>query len=132
MQETLVMRICIPTQTNIGKQAQVHDHFGSAPYFTIYDVDQDICEIVDNSDQHHAHGACHPIGVLEAKRIDAVVCSGMGRRAIEKLNEGGIRAYRTAEATVEDIAGQYRTGELEEITAETACGHHGARHGCHH
>lgn len=124
------MKVCIPTQTNIGKQAQVHDHFGSAPYFTIYDVDQDICEIVDNSDRHHSHGACHPLGVLDGKGINAVVCSDMGRRAIERLNEGGIRAYRASETTVEDIVSQYRTGDLEEITAENACAHHGSHHGC--
>jgi predicted Fe-Mo cluster-binding NifX family protein len=132
MQETLSMRICIPTQTNFGKQAQVHDHFGSAPYFTIHDVDQDICEIVDNSDRHHANGACHPLGVLEGKRIDAVVCSGMGRRAIEKLNEGGVLVYRASEATVESIVSRYRTGDLEEFTVETACARHGGHHGYGH
>ncbi len=126
------MRICVPTQSNIGKQAQVQDHFGSAPYFTIYDVDQDICEIVDNSDRHHAHGACHPLGVLDGKRINAVVCSAVGGRAIDKLNEGGIRVYRASEATVEEIVSRYRTGDLEEVTAETACARHGGRHACHH
>lgn len=122
------MRICIPTQTNIGRQAQVHDHFGSAPFFTIYDVEQDICEIVDNSDRHHAHGMCHPLGVLDGKSINAVICSGMGKRAVRKLNEGGVRAYRASGARVEDIVTECRESKLEEITVENACGQHG---GCH-
>ncbi|MHC4167099.1 MAG: NifB/NifX family molybdenum-iron cluster-binding protein [Planctomycetota bacterium] len=122
------MRICIPTQTNIGRQAQVHEHFGSAPFFTIYDVELDICEIVDNSDRHHAHGMCHPLGVLDGKNINAVICSGMGKRAVQKLNEGGVRAYRASGARVQDIVKECRESKLEEITVENACGHHG---GCH-
>ncbi len=122
------MRVCIPTKTNAGQQAEVHDHFGSAPYFTIYDMQEDICEIVDNSNRHHAHGACHPLDVLDDKSINAVICSGMGKRAIEKLNEAGIRVYRASGAKVEEIVKEYHVGGLEEITAKTACGHHG----CHH
>ena len=122
------MKVCIPTQTNIGQQAEVHAHFGSAPYFTIYDMKEDTCEIVDNSNQHHAHGACHPLTALDGKSIDAVICSGMGKRAIEKLNQAGIRVYRASGAKVQDIVSQYRAGDLEEITTENACGHHG----CHH
>lgn len=118
------MRVCIPTQTNIGQQAEVHGHFGSAPYFTIYDMQQDICEIVDNSNRHHAHGVCHPLGVLDGKSIGAVVCSGMGKRAIEKLNEAGISVYRASGVTVAEIVEDYRAGDMEEITAQNACGHH--------
>ena len=118
------MRVCIPTQTNAGHQAEAHGHFGSAPFFTIYDMEEDICEIVDNSDRHHAHGTRHPLGALDGKSIDAVICSGMGKRAIEKLNQAGIRVYRASDAKVEEIVREYRTGGLEEITVANACGHH--------
>ena len=118
------MRVCIPTQTNLGKQAEVHGHFGSAPYFTIYDMEEDICEVVDNSNQHHAHGVCNPLSVLDGKSIGAVICSGMGKRAIEKLNEAGICVYRASGVTVAEIVKEYRAGDMEEITAENACGHH--------
>jgi len=122
------MRLCIPTQTNLGQEAQVHAHFGSAPYFTIYDLERDICEIVDNSNQHHSHGTCHPLGVLDGKEIDAVVCSGMGKRAIQKLNDAGIRVCRASGVKVEDIVREYRIGGVQEMTAQDACAHHG----CHH
>ncbi|MGD8499999.1 MAG: NifB/NifX family molybdenum-iron cluster-binding protein [Phycisphaerales bacterium] len=121
------MRICIPSRTNAGQKAKVHDHFGSAPYFTIYDTHTDICEIVDNSNRHHAHGTCHPLNVLDGKGINAVVCAGMGARAIQKLNESGIRAYRASGTAVQEIIDEYRASNLEEITQENACGHHG----CH-
>lgn len=121
------MRICIPTETNKGKTAQVYGHFGSAPYFTIYDSEKDVFEIVDNSNQHHAHGTCHPLGVLNEKKINAVVCGGMGARAVQLLNDAGIKTYRVDASTVEEIVKKLKDKKLEEITVENAC----AQHGCH-
>ncbi|MHC4203992.1 MAG: NifB/NifX family molybdenum-iron cluster-binding protein [Planctomycetota bacterium] len=121
------MRICVPTETDMGKQAKVYDHFGSAPYFTIYDTEKDDCETVDNSNQHHDHGTCHPLKVLDGKAIDAVVCSGMGKRAIQKLNEAGIRAYKASCDNVLEVIDKHRINDLEQMTLENAC----HRHGCH-
>jgi predicted Fe-Mo cluster-binding NifX family protein len=52
------MRLCIPIETNEGKNAKVYGHFGSAPYFTIVDIEKDSVEVIDNANQHHAHGMC--------------------------------------------------------------------------
>ena len=121
------MRICIPTETKDGKSAKVYGHFGSAPYFTIYDTEKDTVEIIDNSNQHHSHGMCQPMGSISDKNINAVVCGGMGGRAVQKLNEGGIKAYRANDGTVADITALFAKGGLEEITIENAC----SQHGCH-
>ncbi|HOW59246.1 MAG TPA: NifB/NifX family molybdenum-iron cluster-binding protein [Candidatus Omnitrophota bacterium] len=121
------MRICIPTTTREGKSARVHEHFGSAPFFTIWDKEKDVMEIIDNANQHHSHGMCHPMTSLAEKRIDAVVTGGMGARAVQKLNEGGIRAYRAVPGTVDNTLKQFSYGGLQELTIENAC----AQHGCH-
>jgi len=121
------MRICIPTETDELKAAKVYGHFGSAPYFTIYDSEKDSFEVIDNSNQHHSHGVCHPMGVLDDKNIDAVACGGMGARAVQKLNEGGIKTYRAVAGTVGEIIEEYKRGGLKEITMENAC----SDHSCH-
>lgn len=121
------MKICIPTETNAGKEAKVYEHFGSAPYFTVYDTEKEAVEIINNSNQHHSHGMCQPMNALMGKQIDAVVTGGMGARAVQKLNEGGIRAYRAVPGTVADIAAQFLKGGLAEITVSNACN----QHGCH-
>ncbi len=121
------MKICIPTETKEGKIAVVYGHFGSAPYFTIYDTEKDSVEIIDNRNQHHSHGTCHPMSSLTGEGIDAVVCGGMGARAVQKLNEGGIKTYRAIAGTVSEIIKKYKQGELEEITVENSC----INHGCH-
>ena len=121
------MKICIPIETDEGKSAKVYGHFGSAPYFAIYDTEKDKFEVIDNSNQHHAHGTCHPMGILNGKNINAVVCGGMGARAVQKLTDGGIKTYRAVAGTADEIIKKYKQGELEEITIENAC----ASHGCH-
>ncbi len=118
------MRICIPTETDLGKTAKVSGHFGSAPCFTVFDTETDAVEVIGNLDAHHAHGMCHPMGTLVDKGIDLVVCGGMGAGAIQKLNEAGIRVFRTVPGTVEEIIAQYRESRLAEMTPEDACGHH--------
>jgi len=121
------MRICIPVENNEGLKARVCAHFGSAPYFIIYDTDKDTSEVINNSDNHHIHGMCHPLKALEGKGINVVVCGGMGARAVQKLNEGGIRACRASAETAQEIIQSYEQGNLEEITADNAC----TDHGCH-
>jgi predicted Fe-Mo cluster-binding NifX family protein len=121
------MRICIPTGSKEGKTAVVYGHFGSAPFFTVYDTKKDSVEIIENANEHHEHGMCNPMGNLRGKNIDAVVCGGMGGRAVQKLNEDGIKAYRASVGTVKDIAEQYVKGGLQEITVQNAC----AQHDCH-
>jgi predicted Fe-Mo cluster-binding NifX family protein len=121
------MKICIPTETNEGTSAQVFGHFGSAPYFTIYDTQSNTVEVIDNANQHHEHGMCQPMGALTGKKVDVVVTGGMGARAVQKLNEGGVKVYRAIPGTVAGIVGQFTKGGLEELTVNNACAHHG----CH-
>ena len=121
------MRICIPIVTNEGLKAEVNAHFGSAPYFLIYDTEKEAFEVVNNSDSHHMHGMCHPLKALDNKGVNVVVCGGMGARAVQKLNEGGIRTYRANAGTVEEIVKKYKEGELEELTVKNAC----SNHSCH-
>ncbi|HUT07462.1 MAG TPA: NifB/NifX family molybdenum-iron cluster-binding protein [Candidatus Latescibacteria bacterium] len=118
------MRICFPTETNQGLSALLYGHFGSAPFFTLADTETGILEVRDNQGQVHAHGACHPVGALEGLGIQAVVCGGMGLRALQKLEEAGIEVYRSGALTVEEALREIREGKAERLSAEGACAHH--------
>ena len=84
-------------------------------------------EVINKSDSQHMHGMCHPLNALDSKDINTVVCGGMGARAVQKLNEGGIKAYRANAGTVEEIIKKYKEGKLKEITVDNAC----INHSCH-
>jgi predicted Fe-Mo cluster-binding NifX family protein len=122
------MNICIPIEKNEGMSTRVFGHFGSAPYFAIYDSDAGTLEIVNNGDLHHAHGQCNPIGALSGRSVNLLVTGGIGARAIERLNSMGIRVCRArAGSTIEDVLGDLAGEGLPEIQVKDACSHH---HSC--
>ena len=121
------MRICIPTETGEGFEARVHAHFGSAPIFTIFETETTALELVENPNNKHLHGTCQPLNALNGTNLDIVVCGGMGARAVQKLNQVGIKAYLAKGDTVEEVIQNYGTGDLQEITVSNAC----AQHHCH-
>lgn len=125
------MKICIPTLGEKGLNEQVSEHFGSSPYFTIVDLDSNGVEIINNRNQHHSHGQCQPMQFLYGKGIESVVCGGMGRLAVELLNSDGIKVYLVNGNTVKTIVEEYKQGNLEELTADNACGGHDHGHSCH-
>jgi len=122
------MIICIPTTTAEGRTAPVHEHFGSAPFYTLCDTETEKVEVIANSDHGHAHGMCQPLSLFADRHIDAVLSGGMGARAVQMLNQGGIRAYRAVPGTVAVMLEQFAANQLDEITADNACAHH---QGCH-
>ena len=115
------MKICIPTQGNKGNDDLVNEHFGSAPYFTIFDSEKESLEILPNSNHHHAHGNCHLMRQLTAYNLDGIVCSGIGRRAIEQLQQDNIKVYISPAAKVSEIIEQVKANSLKEIDPSTAC-----------
>lgn len=119
------MRIAIPVFSDEGQNSEVYGHFGSAPCFIIFDTSTAACETVNNGDKEHAHGMCLPLASFEGMNIDAIVTGGMGLRALQKMSEAGLKAYRSSEGmTVTDVARSLQAGKLPEITMEGACSHH--------
>ena len=64
---------------------------------------------------------------LARYRINAVVCVGMGRRAIEALSTEGITVYQAKSDKVADVIRQVADGSLSEIDPTRACRGHGQR-----
>lgn len=121
------MKICLPTAGKNGLSEMVYNHFGSAQYFTIYDTDTKAVQVVENDNDHHSHGSCQPLGVISKYNVDAIMTNGMGRRAVQMLNEGGVKVYLLNGNTVTEAVKKFESNELVELTIENACG----GHGCH-
>ncbi|HUU04498.1 MAG TPA: NifB/NifX family molybdenum-iron cluster-binding protein [Patescibacteria group bacterium] len=119
------MKICLPTNGKNGLSETVHNHFGSAGYFTIYDSETKGVQVIENDNQHHAHGACQPLRKISGMDVNAVLTSGMGQRAVQLLNQGGIKIYLLAGETVQQAIDKFSSGELIELTFNNACGGHG-------
>jgi predicted Fe-Mo cluster-binding NifX family protein len=115
------MRLCVPTLDNTGPDALISAHFGSAPYFEFVDTDAEAFEAVSNAHAHHAHGSCNPLSALTSRRVDAVVCRGLGRRAFERLDAAGIPVYVTDGLDVAAAIAAFDTGRLQRLTIDATC-----------
>jgi predicted Fe-Mo cluster-binding NifX family protein len=109
--------------------ARICDHFGGAPFFTVVDTESEHVELLNNANLSHQHGDCNPVSSIESRAVDAVVCAGLGKRALARLQQAGFEVYLSDAATVRDVVLQHRDGKLRKATIEEACGGHAQGHG---
>jgi predicted Fe-Mo cluster-binding NifX family protein len=118
------MKICVPTHGDEGLEAAVAGHLGRAPFLTLVDTENGEVAVLANAP--HGEGHCHPTGPLEGRGVEAVLCSGVGRRAVAALEGAGIRVLVTQAQRVDEAVEALRTGAVRVLGAGEACGgHHG-------
>lgn len=122
------MRICIPVKENKGLDSVAYNHFGSAPYFLIYDDENENVKVIENGDLHHEHGMCQPLKALGGENVDAILVGGIGAGALMKLNSQGIKVYRVAGETAINNVKLLKDNQLAEFSANNSCNHHGCEH----
>jgi predicted Fe-Mo cluster-binding NifX family protein len=119
------MKICIPTEEQNGLDSLAYGHFGSAPFFLIYDTVSQNYELLNNGNAEHIHGQCNPTHLLKEKAVDAVIVAGMGARAIMNLQSMGIQVFRTSERkSIKDIISNPDISNMEKLTMDNCCNHH--------
>lgn len=128
------MRVCIPIREGSGREAVVHNHFGSAPGFVIADTETGGLTALENDNDHHAHGACQPLAKFEGQDVDAMVVGGIGMRALQLIKQAGLKVYYCGGGTVGDVIDALGEGRLPEMEDTHACGGHahGQGGGCGH
>jgi predicted Fe-Mo cluster-binding NifX family protein len=119
------MRICIPVTTRAGLDAHLYTHFGSAPFYAIAETTTGAVMTVSNADCAHKHGECAPVDTVSHFDIDAVVCSGMGRRAYRALCTAGIEVMLSEAVTVEGVLAAIRDNAVTTPNEEDMCRGHG-------
>ena len=122
------MKVCIPVQENKGLESIAYNHFGSAPFFLIYDLENEEIKVIENEDRHHAHGMCQPLKALEGEMVDAILVGGIGAGTLTKLSNQGIKAYRVANETVLKNIELLKSNELAEFSINNSCNHHACGH----
>lgn len=123
------MLICIPTRNENGVDSKVYGHFGSAPFFVLFDTDQKTVTFLDNSNSHHVHGQCNPVGQLRNYKVDAVVVNGMGMNALRQLNNSGIKVYKLIDhSTIRQLIDNYEKYLNQELSYDDCCSHQGMHH----
>lgn len=123
------MKICMPTIDDCGKVAHLSDHFGSAPCFTFFDTNSRHWTTVANAQARHAPGECNPTASIRSEAVDVVVCRGLGRRALERLQSSGVEVFTTRETLAGPAVDAFGAGRLNAMTPQEGCA--GGRGDCH-
>jgi len=114
----------IAITTPDGKK--IGNHFGMAPYYSIFDVDANKITLVElrekphkethHHDADHEHGQHgHGLGRRAIQAIDdcqVLICGGMGQPAFLKAQDTGLEVFLTG-GSVEDAVQSYQKGELK-------------------
>ncbi|MGL5232449.1 MAG: NifB/NifX family molybdenum-iron cluster-binding protein [Fusobacteriaceae bacterium] len=122
------MRVCIPVEENRGENSIAYNHFGSAPFFLIYDLENSEMKVINNGDLNHAHGMCQPLKALGGEQIDVILVGGIGGGALVKLNNQGIKVYEVSNGTVLQNIELLKNKQLREFLLSNSCNQHGCSH----
>lgn len=113
------MKIALPCFDQNGIHAWVCDHFGCAPWFTIYDSQSRECAVFSNGDQYlDENGRCNPHAALRGHTVDTVVCRGLGRRALTSLHDMGIQVFRVEAGEVGEAIAEFEAGKAKKMTLD--------------
>ena len=61
------MQICFPVEIDKGLDSDVFGHFGSAPFFVVFDTENKSIHTINNQDLGHVHGMCNPLKALNGR-----------------------------------------------------------------
>lgn len=116
-------KVCVPTNGAGGLDDRVGEHFGRVPTYTIFNPGTEEVEIVDNTSEHMG-GAGYPAEILAGLGIDVLLCSGLGRRAIQMFSESGIEVCTGVSGTARDAIESWKAGSLAKASEGDACTRH--------
>ena len=114
-----MVRIVIPVINERGVDSQLSEHFGRAPFFSIFVLDDDgkvlTHEMVPNESEHFGGVGFPPDRILQLNP-DAVITYGMGPRALARFQNARVAVLRANASLARDVLSAYTIDKLEEIT----------------
>ena len=108
------------------ENGEVFQHFGHSEQFKLYDVEEGKItgeQVVDTNGS--GHGAL--AGFLQAAKVDALICGGIGMGAQMALADAGIKLYAGVQGSADAAAKALAEGKLE-YDPDARCDHHGHHH----
>ena len=109
------------------ENGNVFQHFGHTEFFKVYEVqDGNVVASDVVSSEGFGHGAL--AGFLADRKVDALICGGMGAGAQMALAEAGIKVYPGVSGNADAAIQALLAGTLKYAEGCT-CHHHDHEHG---
>ena len=112
-------KIFFPLLDNNGEDSKISEHFGHAPFFGLYNVEQKTLDITKN-DLDHTDPDQSPIDQIQkAVNPTTIFAKGIGGRAIDLIKEKGLKLKTGNYSTVKEVI-----NNLDNLSSQsTSCGH---------
>ena len=110
------------------ENGQVFQHFGHTEEFKIYEIEDGkviSTEIIGSNGSGHSALAA----LLDERKIDVLICGGIGGGAQAALAERGIELCAGADGNADQAVEAYLRGEL--VNTGANCNHYGEGHSCY-
>lgn len=117
------MIVSIPVMDNAGLDSKLSEHFGKAPSYLLYDTEKNEAKTIPNRSDHMGGTGAPPEHMAMAK-VEIIVCSGLGPKALHMLEGLGIKVYVGAKGSAKDALAAWRSGALQIASEENACKSH--------
>ncbi len=109
------MRIAIATDGN-----SVSEHFGRCPFYTIVDIEERNVikkEVIENP----GHQPCFIPQFLHERKVECIICGGMGTRAKDFFDQLGIQTLVGISGSIDEVIEKFQNGKLK--GTESFCNH---------
>jgi predicted Fe-Mo cluster-binding NifX family protein len=111
--------LIIPTETQEGMSAQLAEHFGRAPYFTVIELGDKwevaSVKVLPNVSEHMG-GTGVPPDHLAKLHPKAIIVQGMGPRGIMAFKSYGIEVLKANSTNIQELVESYKQGKLEDLS----------------
>lgn len=119
------MKICIPTMGNKGLEDTVNEHFGRSSYYTVIDTDTNDINVISSA-ENKTHGTCSPVELILDSGAEALICKGIGMKAMNFFSNSNISVYTCNANLVKNALEMFQNNKLVKMNPEDGCasGHH--------
>jgi len=108
--------VAIPILSAEGMQSELNDHFGMAQDFAVFDYeDGTVNKLRFVRNDPMTKGALTNAQFLAGNDVKMVLSGSIGPHMLIVLLDCGIRVFKGAAGTVQDVLEDYRAGMLTEV-----------------
>ncbi|WP_406659901.1 NifB/NifX family molybdenum-iron cluster-binding protein [Methanolobus sp. ZRKC3] len=117
------MKVSVPSMGSSGLEDTVCQHFGTSPYYTVFDTETEAVVVIENTSDHKG-GVGHPPELISKAGVNVMLCGGLGKKAVQMLQELGIDVFVGASGSVKDTIDAWQSEKLAPATKDTDCSSH--------
>lgn len=111
-----MVRVAVPVEYVEGMESELSDHFGMAKDFAVFEYDNgQVSNLQFISNDPMKKGATDNGKFLVDSGVKMVLAGSIGPHMLTVLLDNGVRVYKGAVGTLQDVMEDFKAGMLTEV-----------------